>query len=180
VRGDQLTLARKVWRAFGAAEPTGLNRFAQMHYPALPYLQPALVRLLEHFPATGDGLTRTERQVLTALAGGAQTPADLFALDRAAEPAPFLGDLVFWHVLASLASGDSPLIAPLHGAMPPPADPRFTERPVRLTALGRATLAGQADRIAQGRIDRWLGGVHLRGRSIGWRWDRARSMVVAV
>jgi hypothetical protein len=40
-------------------------------------------------------------------------------------------------------------------------------------------LAGQADR-ARGGIDRWLGGVHLRGDDAEWRWDGQGRRVVRV
>ena len=41
---------------------------------------------------------------------------------------------------------------------------------VALTEVGWAVLAGRADRVALGGIDRWLGGVHLqrtRGLALG-------------
>ena len=51
-------------------------------------------------------------------------------------------------------------------------------RPLRgaiaLTETGRDVLDGRRDRVAAAGIDRWLGGVHLRGGSPLWRWDDAR------
>ena len=32
-------------------------------------------------------------------------------------------------------------------------------------------LAGDADHVRLNGIDRWIGGVHLRGRYPRWRWD---------
>ena len=29
-------------------------------------------------------------------------------------------------------------------------------------------------------IDRWIGGVHLRGRHLPWRWDDGTETLVAV
>ena len=37
--------------------------------------------------------------------------------------------------------------------------------------------ASQLDRVATCGIDRWLGGVHLQGRSRNWRWDDTRQRV---
>ena len=45
------------------------------------------------------------------------------------------------------------------------------QRSITITDSGRAVLAGRQDRIATCGIDRWLGGVHLRGHAIPWRWD---------
>ena len=71
---------------------------------------------------------------------------------------------------------------------PPPTDPggsdavlvaqarqgdarAFANARVTLTELGREVLAGETDRLAVAPIDRWLGGMHLRGDP-DWRWDR--------
>jgi hypothetical protein len=43
-----------------------------------------------------------------------------------------------------------------------------------LTAAGRDVLDGRADRVRLCGIDRWLGGVHLKGTGPAWRWS-ARS-----
>ena len=46
-----------------------------------------------------------------------------------------------------------------------------------LTPLGREVLAGRADHPALNGLDRWVGGVHLRGLAPKWRWDTARGLV---
>jgi hypothetical protein len=63
-----------------------------------------------------------------------------------------------------------------HAAVPLlDADP--TQLPVdrdsrlQLTATGTRVLAGEADHVQLNGIDRWIGGVHLHGRQIPWRWD---------
>jgi hypothetical protein len=48
---------------------------------------------------------------------------------------------------------------------------------VSLTDIGRAVLAGNADRVQTCGIDRWLGGVHLHGHGPVWRWDEGRQRV---
>ena len=42
---------------------------------------------------------------------------------------------------------------------------------LRLTDTGARVLAGDADHVRLNGIDRWIGGVHLRGSSPKWRWD---------
>jgi hypothetical protein len=51
---------------------------------------------------------------------------------------------------------------------------------VRLTAAGARVLAGQADQIALNGIDRWIGGVHLQGHRVPWRWDDGTETIVHV
>ena len=40
-------------------------------------------------------------------------------------------------------------------------------------------LDGAADHVALNGIDRWVGGVHLVGREVPWRWDEGVEAVVA-
>ncbi len=51
----------------------------------------------------------------------------------------------------------------------------FRNAEMALTERGRQTLAGEADWIALGGSDRWLGGVHLDGSAAQWRWDSSSS-----
>jgi hypothetical protein len=39
-------------------------------------------------------------------------------------------------------------------------------------------LAADADLVALGGIDRWIGGVHLNGRAARWRWDEGTEAIV--
>ena len=49
---------------------------------------------------------------------------------------------------------------------------------VRLTGTGAQVLAGQADHIALNGIDRWIGGVHLQGHHVPWRWDDGSDTLI--
>jgi len=157
VSETQRAVARDGWSAFRSSDPRAIERFVSGNTSALPYLAPALRRQLEEYPGTDDGLARSERQLLEAVAAGRAEPADAFLAAQEREEAVFMGDAVAFDRLAGLARGPVPLLA---GA------------PYRLTAAGEAVLAGNADRIELAGIDRWLGGVRLEGKRV-WRWDRA-------
>ena len=173
------SLARSAWSAFTAADPHAIEAFLRTDTSALPDLGAAFRRHLEQFPAVVDGLARTERQLLAALAGGAATPSDAFTAQQAVEERPFLGDTVAWGYLTDLGRGPRPLVAQSDGApLPPPGD-GFVHRPIALTDDGRAVLAGRADRVALTAFDRWLGGVHLAGPAPVWRWDASAGRLVA-
>jgi hypothetical protein len=63
-----------------------------------------------------------------------------------------------------------------HGPVPlldtePPHRPVDTATRLRLSQAGTQVLAGTADHATLNGIDRWIGGVHLRGRHPPWRWD---------
>jgi hypothetical protein len=48
-----------------------------------------------------------------------------------------------------------------------------------MTDIGRRVLAGKADYITLNGIDRWIGGVHLLGHRVGWRWDERIRQIVS-
>ena len=49
---------------------------------------------------------------------------------------------------------------------------------MRLTGTGARLLAGEADQVALNGIDRWIGGVHLQGHRVPWRWDDGTETIV--
>jgi hypothetical protein len=108
-------------------------------------------RLLEELPDVRTGLSRTERQILDALAPGPLSPHALFAAVAAHEDPPWLGDATVF----ALADDLRPLVA-------------FAGGRYELTPEGDALLTGHATRPP---LDRWLGGVHLGAGRPDWAWD---------
>jgi DNA-binding transcriptional MerR regulator len=161
---DELTrLASAAWDAFRAPAPTALGAWVDHDSGALPFLEPALRRLLE------------------LLAEAPATPAALFVAWQTREAAPFLGDAWFYGSLAVLGAGAGRLVALAGGdplsAPPPHGDPgAFAGSTIELTRNGHAVLAGAADRVELLGIDRWLGGTHLEADSV-WRRRRDGTLV---
>jgi redox-sensitive transcriptional activator SoxR len=175
---DALELAAAAWEAFRAPEPSALAQLATQPSPELPFLAPALRRLLEELPAPGDGLSRTERHALQAVAGGAATPIAAFVAAQQLEDAVFLGDAWFFRTLTQLG----PLVETTDGtplpAPPPLSDGNvFARLPIRLTREGKRVLEGTADRVELIDIDRWIGGTHVTPQNL-WRWDEATHELV--
>jgi redox-sensitive transcriptional activator SoxR len=170
-----LEAAANAWAAFKAPEPTALAELATRANAHLPFLTPALRRLLEELPAPADGLSRTERAALETIAAGARTPPASFVAVQRLEEAPFLGDTWFYHALSQLGQGERRLLESDDGLPLPPPPPLgdgqlFARLQLRLTANGERTLAGEADRVELLGIDRWIGGTHLMAEDL-WRWD---------
>lgn len=174
VNEGQKLLARDAWRAFCAPGPAGLEALLRRDLSPLPFLAGALRRHLEEFPSVFNGLSRTERQALAALAAGAATFDELFRATQRMEERVFMGDSSFLRVLRELAAPPSPL---LHLEPSPSGSLRGLR--VQLTATGRQVLEGGADWVRIRGIDRWLGGVHLAGREAAWRWDGEAGRLVA-
>ena len=51
---------------------------------------------------------------------------------------------------------------------------------LRLCDAGREVLRGRADHVSLNGVDRWIGGVHLTGRAVPWRWDDGIESIVPV
>ena len=103
VTNEHVRAARAAWDVFRDTDPRGLARAAATPDARLPFLAPALRRLLEELPGARDGLTRTERQLLAAVAAGARTREQAFVEAIANEEAPFLGDTIAFERLEELA-----------------------------------------------------------------------------
>jgi hypothetical protein len=170
VDSSTIELGGRLWAAFTAPDPTELADHAASELPKLPLMKPALRRLLEEYPWKTDGLGRNERQALSAAAEYA-TPVDAFAAAQEMEERPFLGDLSFLALLRRLAAGSKPLLT-LKGDEGPIV---FRRGKLRLTKNGERVLAGSLDATDLRGIDRWVGGVHLRGPESPWRWDARRK-----
>jgi hypothetical protein len=152
---DALDEAIAVWIAVTAADPRALP-LLHRRVKAMPFLAGAIERQLEELPDPTSGLSRTERQVLAAIARGEPGVA---AAARAIDPRYAIDDTIVRHATAEL--GRAGLIA--GGAVTP---------------LGRQALAGGIDRVHEAGIDDWRGGVRLVGRGPVWRWDgRERRLV---
>jgi DNA-binding transcriptional MerR regulator len=177
-----LETAAEAWAAFQASEPTTLAGWATREIAHLPLLAPALRRLLEELPAPADGLSRTERSALHAIDAGARTPPAAFVATQRLEEAPFLGDSWFYRALSALGQGDTRLVECNDGMPLPPPPPLgdaqlFARLELQLTARGKQTLRGEADRVELLGIDRWIGGTHVTSDDV-WRWNPAELVLV--
>lgn len=164
----QLLLAVAVWEAFCRPTPDGLVMLLKKDTSPLPFMAAALRRHLESFPSVRNGLGRTEHHALGAIASGIEDPVVLLKAHWKQEEYPFMGDWTYWAALKDLASGAYPLID-IQG---PHDDSAFPNTRLSLTHDGSRVLAGDRDAIALNGIDRWFGGVHLKGSEARWRWSR--------
>ena len=172
VTDAQLALGRAAWAAFRSPDPREIERLVAGDTSALPYLGPALVRHLEQFPSTVNGLSRSEQQALEEIDAGAHTLGDAFVAHQRREEPFWTGDATFFTWLDGLARDAHPLLVLGDGSSE-------MARPVSLTEAGHRVLAGRDDRVRLNGIDRWLGGVHLAGHEAAWRWDPDERRLVA-
>jgi DNA-binding transcriptional MerR regulator len=180
---ETLAAAALAWNALLLPEPSELAALARQGVPQLPFLGPALRRLLEEFPSPQDGLSGTERRALQAIAAGATTPPAAFRAEQDLEEAPFLGDAWFYRTLSVLGRGEPRLIEtqddqPLPAAPPLGDAHAFAVLSLKLTTVGERVLSRSADRVELLGVDRWVGGTHIT-RATAWRWDPAAQLLTA-
>jgi hypothetical protein len=169
-----LELATRAWTAFRAPSPLGLSAIAAARLGELRFLGEAFDRLSREYPSTRDGLSLTERRVLAAIADGAPDAGTVFVRVWSRETRPYLGDTTCFDRIQRMADGPHPLVR-----LDPPGGRVGRETTVSLTDAGEKVLAGQEDQIALNGIDRWIGGVHLHGNQVPWRWDDGTEAIVS-
>jgi hypothetical protein len=182
VTPQQLELAQRAWKAFGSADPTSISKLLDEDTSALKYLASSLTRHLEEFPSSTNGLSRSEREALTAIEAGKSTPVAAFLDAATKQDSIFLGDIVFYSYLERLSGKKDALVTWRDGTpvIAPTAERsrEFVEGELKLTPLGREVLAGKKDWQAIHKKPRWLGGVEINPGDGGWRWDPSERRIV--
>jgi hypothetical protein len=140
---------------------------------AIPCMAGAFQRQLQELPSTLNGLGLTQQLVLEILAGhGPLSGGRLFhLLMTEKEPLPFLGDLMFWHVLDDMGRSRMPLYQIQE-------DKPWPKKVLAITETGRAVLAGDVDYLDLYESERWVGAINIRAGNSSPRWDPRKQAVV--
>jgi len=170
---DAIDESVAAWIAVTAADPRALA-FLIKRIKAMPFLAGAIERQLEELPDPTSGLSRTERQVLAAIARGEATAGAILQATHAIDPRYPLTDTLLFSTLQTL--GRCGFIQGAPEGAPSPAALKAAQ--VQVTPHGREALAGAVDRIHAHGIDDWRGGVRLAGKGPVWRWDGAQRKLV--
>ena len=168
VSENHLMLSNKAWAAFRSTSPQKWYDLLQLDTSELPFLKPAIIRLLEEYPNCSNGLSRTAQQALNIIRRGEKRPGKVFELYQKTESRRFLGDSSFWVVLHELLSSNPPLLKLPEGiklTLPTHSDQELT-----ITPMGEMVLEGKKNWLQIADLDRWIGGVHLTSDNI-WCWD---------
>lgn len=163
---DILVLGSECWEAFTDTTPLAWQGLLEKDTSLLPFLEGAVVRLLEEYPSKKNGLSRTENVALDIIDKGKECrPGRLFGLYYETEERRFLGDSSFWNILSSMLDSKPPLLT-----INMPLLPINPEQCIEITALGKEVLEGKKSWLEIEAIDKWIGGVHLNSDTI-WMWD---------
>ncbi len=154
----QFALAREAWACWCSPTPERLQNLLSAGTSALPFLHAAIVRHLEEFPSTRNGIGRTEQMALDVISHGQSDRHEIFRRVQDREEAPWMGDAMLWAELDALQQGRNPLIYENGSGL-------------HLTKAGEMVREYRADYLALNEIETWRAGVHLTPANI-WRWNR--------
>ena len=170
VTDAQLHLAQAAWNAFRAPTPHEWFALLERDTSALPFLSDAILRMLEEYPDTATGLSKTESRLMARLAKGTSTPAALFGHNQRQERRVYLGDWSFWEILNGLITGAQPLLSWVDASGQ--VTTRNAKCELKLTESGSGVLAGEYNRLDINRAPRWYGGVEPN-QTYTWCWNAA-------
>jgi hypothetical protein len=164
---EQYELAKEAWSAFRSPTPAQLISLVDSNPDELPFLQAALQRWLEEFPAVNNGLPRSCRHLLEAAAEGLKNRRELYFLAMSKETAIFMADAsAFWRI-NSLAASTPNAALKREGDF------------YSITDYGRALLDNESDWLRdRDNFEFWMGGIRFVKGGIVWRWDAQRKQLV--
>ena len=179
VSPDQLQLGSKAWRAYSSPNPADLLALLASDSSAMPFLERALIKHLQRFPSTENGLGRIGNVSLNLIAEGYGNFRSLFPAFVSRESEYGFGDAQLYLELRQLAHASTPLVtlsSSVTGALTDEAEILLST--FEVTDDGKAVLDGRKDFVRINGIDSWLGGVHLKGTESDYRWDeQARQLL---
>lgn len=157
VTAEQYALAGRAWSAYRQSNPEAWSDLLTENLSALPFLRDTIERTLQEFPDSRSGLSRSEQQVLSVIAGGEARPGVVFGECQKLEKRVFMGDSSFWLVINRLLKAENALLLLNHGVLGYPPDP---SQCLKLTRLGSQVLAGEVNWLDVHQPDYYIGGVH--------------------
>ena len=186
VASAQLQLATSAWEYFRSTNPQHLEKLIRSDTTALPFLGKAIQRHFQEYAWTSDGLTRTERQILSLVSSGVIKPGQVFIGNMNLEDVLYMGDWTTYRIIASLCDLNTPLLScapdgtfnypPQHNLTPEV----FQQQTLSLTDAGSEVLAGTRNASSLINRNEWLGGVHIKSDAPKWMWDDSTSRLIFV
>jgi len=168
---EHLELAAKAWAAYCAPDALALIALLNSDMSAMPFLKEALSKHLQRFPSTRNGLGRVENTALKLIPAGYGQFRSLFPAFIRREGAYGFGDAQLYVSMRRLTTTTKPLLKQKNGRSTAMDPVEIFMSAFEITDHGKAVLAGEEDFVITNGIDKWLGGIHLRGKESAWRWD---------
>lgn len=179
----EMQIAMEIWKVYTNPDPNPLLNYLNPKNNPFPYFQKVIKTHLQRFPSTGTGINILEKEILIAVLRGTKEFVELLTDD-------FMD--IFWrdlHIgenelltcLQNMGKGNYPLVK-LNGLedihlyrhdLPK----SWSKYEIDVTDFGQKVLEGKEDWVSRNGIQKWLGGVQLKGYQC-WRWDEANQKLV--
>jgi len=157
IKEKHFKLAKKAWSALSDTTPLSWFALLNEETSSLPFLKNSVQRLLEEYPNTMNGLSRTEHQALLTISKGEKRQKqDIFLESQKQEQHPFIADIIFWKILDEFEKYQLITIK--------------KNDDIYITNLGKDVLIGKKNWITIKPIEHWIGGVHLSADNL-WCWN---------
>lgn len=160
---QHLDLAKKAWRAFRQPTPLLWSALLKEKTSTLPFLKGAIQRLLEEYPNSKNGLSRSEHEALLIISKGKERPYEIFTTYQEQEDRKFMGDVIFWKILEDFKKYKL-ILSQENG------------QKLTLTPLGKKVLNAKENWLGIKPINHWIGGVHLTPDNL-WCWDIKKKSI---
>ncbi len=160
---EHLNIANRAWSAFTSDTPTTWHSLLGEDTSILPFLHNAILRMLEEYPNSEDGLSRTERQIVTIINEGETHPEKIFGKNQKLEEAVFMGDTIFFNILEGLQQTTPSLLS-------------ISDENLKLTNGGIEVIEKKRNLLKTNRYDFWIGGVHLANENL-WCFDAKNKTI---
>jgi hypothetical protein len=174
IPAKQISTGRRAWDLYCSNIPEPLFRFARRTHDSFPLLANAILLQLQEYPSAQNGLSVLEEKLLLDLSES-RTVVESVVRALTSEPIGSFGDQLLFEMVWRFLHCRVPLVEPQAGSV---RDIKswhaFCQLKVSLTAAGEAVLQHREDNVGLNGIDRWIGGVHLKGKTVPWRWDREK------
>jgi hypothetical protein len=157
VTHNHYIVAKKAWGAFTSKTPEAWYKLLDDDISSLPYLKDTVLRVLEEYPNTINGLSKTEYKTLKIISNGVNRPKKIFENYQKSEERAFMGEVIFWNRLKALV--ESNLLNSTQNA-----------QNLQISPLGEEVLQCKKNWLKIKTIERWIGGVKLIPKSV-WCWN---------
>jgi len=164
VTHNHFITARKAWGAFTSSTPYAWYKLLDDDTDSLPFLKDTVKRVLEEYPNSINGLSKTQHQILLSISKDYHNPTDIFNDYQKREERPFMGEIIFVYILKELV--ESNILNSIENG-----------KHMELTALGQEILDGKKNLFNISKVDRWIGGVHITNDN-PWCWDIKLEQII--
>ena len=177
---ELVQLSLELWSRYTNPDPKGLDelmkRLVQERHP----LQTALRWILEEYPSVANGLSRVEEALIRNVRG----PDSILKIvaRTIGNSEDTIADTQLYETVWEFLTARVPVLESSDSqkhSFEPGSLKEFRRLTVQPTSLAFELLKNNSDYIAVDGIDRWIGGVHLQGHAVGWRFDSAAGHLIS-